>query len=550
VDELTLALEPGLNALTGETGAGKSILIDALGAVLGDRVHPGMVRAGAGKAIVEATFTRPAALPEGIELDEADDVLILGREIGANGRGAARLNGHTVPLSVLQAAGRALVDVHGQSDHQSLLRPGAHLQFLDRFAGLDEQRQQLGATVRQFRQVRQDVDRLQGDAREMARRQDLLRFQVDEIDSGAPCSGEDQELARRRAVLANAERLRGTVSSALALLSDERGAIDGSLEAAKLLADASRLDAALTEQAEQVDAAAVQLQDAGRSLQHYLDQIEADPDELQRLDDRLDLLRSLKRKYGETVDEVLAFAERARSELTELLGADARVEQLLADERRLREQAGAMAEDLSAARHAVAARLATEVEAQLAELNMAGARFAVDIRTRANHSLPPVGEGTIPDAVQPTGIDDVEFLLAANRGEPPRPLAQVASGGEASRLMLALKSVFSAADDTPVLVFDEIEVGVGARGGHVIGHKLRALAQHHQVLCITHLAPVAALAGAHFKVRKLAAGDRTGTAVERLDGDGRVEELAEMLAGVPVTESARSSARELLGTSR
>ncbi len=556
IDELTLTLEPGLNALTGETGAGKSILIDALGAVLGDRVSPTMVRAGAGKALIEASFSRPARLPEDIELDEAEDVLILSREIGANGRGAARLNGRTVPLSMLQSAGHALVDVHGQSDHQSLLRPNTHLPYLDRFAGLDEQRQQLAAMVRQLRQVRQEAGRLQGDAREMARKQDLLRFQVAEIDAAELSPGQDEELASRRTVLANAERLREAVTSALGALSDERAAIDGSLAAAKLLTDASRLDPGLAEHAEQVDGAAAQLQDTSRALQHYLDQIEADPDELQRLDDRLDLLRSLKRKYGETLEDVLAFAEQARSELGELMGADARIELLLAEERQLLGAAWAAAQSLSKSRGEAAQTLAREVEKQLADLNMEVARFAVDIRTREDHPHPnplPVlrgrrmaGEGTISDALQPTGIDEVEFLLAANRGEPLRPLAQVASGGEASRLMLALKSVFSAADDTPVLVFDEIEVGVGARGGHVIGHKLRALAQHHQVLCITHLAPVAALAGVHFKVRKLDSGDRTGTTVERLQGEARVEELAEMLAGRPIGEPARASARELL----
>src|SRR5712692_2546845 len=535
IDELTLSLEPGLNVLTGETGAGKSILIDALGAVLGDRAGPNLVRAGAEKAQIEASFSRPADLPQELELDQADDVLILSREIGANGRGTARVNGRTLPLSLLQAAGRALVDVHGQSDHQSLLRPATHLQFLDRFGGLAERRQQMAALVRDLRQVRQELARLQGDAREMARQQDLLRFQVEEIEAATPAVGEDEELASRRSVLANAERLREATASALAALNDEGRALDSSLAAAKLLADASRLDASLADHSAQVEAAAGQLQDASRDLARYLDHIEADPDELQRVDDRLDLTRSLKRKYGENLEEILAFADRARSQLTDLMGADARVEQLHAEERQLLDQAWAAAEDLSAARSAAAETLASEVEAELNELNMAGARFQALISRR---------EGD--DALQPTGIDDMEFLLAANRGEPLRPLAQVASGGQASRLMLALKSAFSAVDETPVLVFAEIEAGVGARGRHIIGHKLRALAEHHQVLCITHLAPVAALAGAHFRVRKLARNDRTGTAVDRLAGDARLEELAEMLAGQPVTDAARASARELL----
>ncbi|HLG74425.1 MAG TPA: DNA repair protein RecN [Chloroflexota bacterium] len=536
VDELTLRLEPGLNVLTGETGAGKSILIDALGAVLGDRASPTMVRAGTDRALIEATFSRPERLPEDIEISPEDDVLILSREIGASGRGAARINGRTVPVSMLQAAGRALVDVHGQSDHQSLLRPASHLYFLDRFGGLDEARESVAALVRELRQVRQELARLQGDAREMVRRQDLLRFQVEEIDGAALAPGEDEELAARRAVLANAERLREFVASAVAALGEESGAIDAALAAAKSVSEAARLDPALAEHADQLDAAAGQLQDVSRALSRYADAVEADPDELQRVDDRLDLLRSLKRKYGETLDEVLAYAESARGELAQLLGADARIEELQAREQELLAQVRAAAVALSQSRQEAATRLNGEVEAQLADLNMAGARFYAEVNARPGEEDP-----------QPTGIDDVQFLLSANRGEPLRPLAQVASGGEASRLMLALKSVFSAVDETPVLVFDEIEVGVGARSGHVIGQKLRALAEHHQVLCITHLAPVAALAEAHFRVRKLEAGGRTGTAVDRLDQSERVDELAEMLAGKPIGEAARASARELLG---
>lgn len=535
VDELTLRLERGLNALTGETGAGKSILIDALGAVLGDRTGATMVRAGAERALIEATFSRPEVVPDQIELERDEDVLILSRELGANGRTTARLNGRTVPVSLLQIAGRALVDVHGQSDHQSLLRPASHLEFLDRFAGLYGQRERVSALVRQLRQVRQELARLHGDAREVARQQDLLRFQVEEIDAAALQPGESDELASRRTVLANAEKLRDIVSSALESLRDDGRAVDATLTAAKLLTDASRLDPGLGEHATQIEAAASQLQDASRGLARYLDAVDADPDELQRVEDRLDLIRSLQRKYGETIEDVLAYAEQARAQLTDLLGADARLEQLHSEELQLAAEALRSATELSQARQACAADLQSQVEAQLADLNMAGARFAVELRPR-----------TGDDLLQPNGLDEVQFLLSANAGEPLRPLVQVASGGEASRVMLALKSVFSAVDDTAVLVFDEIEAGVGARSGHVVGQKLRSLAQHHQVLCITHLAPVAALADVHLKVRKLEQSGRTGTAVDRLEGQDRIEELAEMLAGKPVTDAARASAAELL----
>jgi DNA repair protein RecN (Recombination protein N) len=535
IDELTLLLEPGLNALTGETGAGKSILIDALGAVLGDRASAGMIRAGAQRAIIEATFSRPKALPEEIEIDPADEVIILSRDIAANGRGAARLNGRTVPVSILQLAGRALVDVHGQSDHQSLLHPATHLLLLDRFAGLDAARESVAAHVRQLRQVRQELAGLQGDQRELARQQDVLRFQVDEIDAAALQEGEEAELAARRSVLANAEKLRQAAVSALSALNDDGGAVDRLLAAAKVVADAARLDARLSEEAAALDGAAAGLQDACRALARYLDGIDADPEELQRIDERLDLIRALRRKYGDSISDIKAYAERARAQLGDILGADERVQHLQADERRLLAEALERAGRLSAGRQHAAEALAAEVERQLGDLQMGGARFQAHVWPRQDD-----------DALQATGIDEVEFLLAANRGEPLRPLAQVASGGEASRLMLALKSAFSAADETPVLVFDEIEAGVGARSGHVIGQKLRDLAASHQVLCITHLAPVAALANAHFRVRKLESGDRTTTTVDCLVGDERIEELAEMLAGKPISEAARTSARELL----
>jgi DNA repair protein RecN (Recombination protein N) len=534
VDELTLRLEPGLNALTGETGAGKSILIDALGAVLGGRVNGTMIRAGAERALVEATFSRPPSLPAEIELDGEDDVLILSRDISAS-RGGARINGRTVPVALLQTAGQALVDIHGQSDHQSLFRPSTHLLLLDRFAGLEAQRSDLANLVHRLRDTRRELADLQANARELARQQDLLRFQLDEIEAAGLEPGEDVELAARRSVLANAEKLRQTAALALAALDDEAQAIDASALAAKHLADAARLDPSLETDAAALDEAVTRLRDTSRALTRYLDTLDADPEELQRVDDRLDLIRNLKRKYGDTIEDVLAFAGNARRQLATIETADARADRLAGEERRLLAEATAAAEALSQARQACAGRLSDAVESELADLNMPSARFAPEIA---------------PAGLSETGVDAIQFVLSANAGEPPRPLAQVASGGEASRLMLALKTVFSAADDTPVLVFDEIESGVGARSGHVVGRKLRQLAERHQVLCITHLAPVAAQAGAHFKITKHETAARTTTAVTRLDGDPRLAELAEMLAGQPVTPSALASARELLQASQ
>ncbi|MBV8083193.1 MAG: DNA repair protein RecN, partial [Chloroflexi bacterium] len=364
-----------------------------------------------------------------------------------------------------------------------------------------------------------------------ARQQDLLRFQLDEIDAAALHTGEDEELAARRTVLANAEKLRQTAALALEALDGEAQAIDACSLAAKHVADASRLDSSLEPNATALDAAIDALRDTSRALARYLDTLDADPDELQRVEDRLDLIRNLQRKYGDTVGDVLAYAEHARQQLGAIETTGTRAEDLAAAERRLLAKAHAAAADLSKARHACAARLADAVQAELADLNMPHASFRADIQ---------------PADLSDTGADAIQFLLSANPGEPPRPLAQVASGGEASRLMLALKTVFSAADETAVLVFDEIESGVGARSGAVVGRKLRQLADHHQVLCITHLAPVAAQAAAHFKVAKYETDARTTTTVARLDASAREQELAEMLAGWPVTPSALVSARELL----
>ncbi|HEU0167543.1 MAG TPA: DNA repair protein RecN [Chloroflexota bacterium] len=545
VDELTIELEPGLNALTGETGAGKSILIDALGAVLGERVSPTMLRAGADRALVEATFTKPPELPAELDVGPDEDVLILSREITA-ARSAARINGRTVPVSLLQAAGQALVDIHGQSDHQSLFRPSTHLLLLDRFAGLEPQRRQLAGLVRQLRDTRRELADLQSNARELARQQDLLRFQLDEIDRAELQRDEEDELTSRRTVLANTAKLRQTAALALEAIDGEAQAIDAASLAAKHLADAARLDASLEPDATALEGAIDALRETSRALTRYVDGLDADPDELQRVEDRLDLIRNLERKYGDTVGDVLAFAENARQQLSTIETAGSRAADLAVEERRLEGEALAAAAALSGARRAVAPTLADAVQTELADLNMPSARFKADIQTSSEVGPRNSELGTRNPELTDTGTDTIQFLLSANPGEPPRALVQVASGGEASRLMLALKTVFSAADETPVLVFDEIESGVGARSGGVVGRKLRQLADHHQVLCITHLAPVAAQAAAHFKVAKHETDARTTTTVTRLDAAAREQELAEMIAGSPVTASALASARELL----
>jgi DNA repair protein RecN (Recombination protein N) len=566
IDATTIPFEGGFNALTGETGAGKSILVDALGAVLGERVGADVVRSGAKAARVEATFdvTAPMARPEvaaalaeaGVEPE--DGVLIFAREIGANGRSSARVNGRAVTAGALARIGALLVDIHGQSDHLSLLRPAEHLEMLDRYAGLGAARAKLAAVVADLRGVRSRIADVTGNARERAQRADLLRFQVDEIAGANLRPGEDDDLLAERSVLANAERLAEDAAAAYAALAgaDDFDALAAGLpalpairQAAARMADAAGLDPAAKETADRLAELGYLLEDAAAEVRAYRDRIEADPARLAAIEERLDEIKSLKRKYGATLAEVIAFGESAARELDGFEGAEADVDALRAREAALREEAGRLASDLSARRRAAGTQLAEAVEHSIAELNMGRSVFEVRIVQQEDAGgVPFVGENGAERlvAIDASGADRVEFLLAANPGEAPKPLARVASGGETARLMLALKSILSDADETPTLVFDEVDVGVGGRSGQVVGEKLWGLSSGHQVVVITHLPQIAAFADAHFRIAKGFEDGRTISRVEPLAGEERLDEVAAMLDGVPVTAAARRNAEAMV----
>ena len=553
IDAVDLALESGLNVLTGETGAGKSILIDALALVLGRRADPADVRSGAPSAYVEAVFDTTVSQSQAV-LDaygvSVDESLILSREVRGAGRSTARINGRAVPVRALAELGPTLVDVHGPSEHQSLFRRSQQLEYLDRFGGLMPQRQAVSTLTRELRATCQEVDDLQRDAREAARELDLLTFQVDEIAAAELTAGEDEQLRAARQVLANAERLRDLAGRAAARLQGESlnsgpDVFGSTREAAEEMASLDPAVGPLAQQAAQLQELA---DDLALSLQSYAEDVEADPSRLQQIDARLDQIEALIRKYGDTPADVIAYGESARARLVELDRTDTRSEELREHAERIRRRLIPLVAELSAQRRCAAELLADAVAAQLENLNMPAAEFRVRLTQEADPRGLAVDDESTAVAFDETGIDKVSFLLSVNPGQPLRPLAEVASEGERSRILLGLKVVLAKVDQTPTLVFDEIDVGVGPRAGDIVGQKLAALAAWRQVLCITHLAPVAAFGDAHFVVAKSDTEGDSRTEVSRVEGHRVVEEIAAMSGAS--TAAGRRVARDLMTTAR
>ncbi len=553
IDDLHLIFHPGFNVLTGETGAGKSIIIDAIDLLLGGKTSQEMVRAGERIARVEGIFELDRVAAERVrawlqahELEDEDGQVILAREVRRGGRSVARINGRAVAQALLAELGEMLVDIHGQGQHLSLLKPRTHILLLDEFAGLQTQRRAVAHLVDELRQVRKELTRLRQNAREIARRLDLLSYQVEEIDAAGLTPGEEEQLQSELRRLANAETLMNETATLNALLSEGDGespsALDVLGQAMVHLQKLARMDPDLTTLITQEEGMFDGLGDVAGEVAAYSAGLEFDPTRLAEVEERLALINQLKRKYGDTIEEILAFAEEARTELALLADSETRTEELEAREASLLQTIGEQALALSRARQAAATALAQAVEQELADLRMAGTRFHVAIEQKPDLEGCFVEEERL--AFDATGIDRVEFLVSANPGEPLRPLAKVASGGETARLMLALKHVLSQADATPTLIFDEIDQGIGGRVGAVVGRKMRDLARTHQVLCVTHLPQIAAYADRHLQVTKGRTGDRTVSQLHVLQGEARVQELAAMLGAD--TDAGRESARELL----
>jgi DNA repair protein RecN (Recombination protein N) len=553
IDEVVLQFGTGLYVLTGETGAGKSIIVDAIEMLLGGRADSNVIRAGEETASVEGIFSleegtladlRALLEPEG--LWEEGNVLTLAREMRREGRNIVRINGRAVNLAILRDVGQLLVDVHGQSEHLSLLRTREHLRLLDRFAGLEEKRREFSEKVAELRTVREELEQIRAGEREAARRIDMLTYQIGEIEAARLQPEEEGALLEERTRLGNAEQLATLADQAVEALDSEeeeqRPASDSLGEAARTLAALAKIDPSQEPSRETAQGVLDQAAELSRALRTYRESIEFNPKRLEQVEERVELLRTLKRKYGDTLAAVAAHAVNARQELEGIAHADERRAELEGREREMLAELGRAGAELSESRTRAAETLARGIETELADLRMEGAKFSVDRRWEESPDGAIIGEKRI--AFDSTGLDRVEFLVAPNPGEGLKPLTKVASGGETSRLMLALKSVLAKADRTPTLIFDEIDQGIGGRVGMVVGRKLWRLTPRHQVFCVTHLPQLAAYGDRHYKVEKIVLGKRTQTLVKLLHARDRVAELAVMLG--TLSETTRESAEEIL----
>jgi DNA repair protein RecN (Recombination protein N) len=556
IDELELSFGKGLNVITGETGAGKSIIIDAVEMLLGGKAEVSWVRAGAEKAIIEGVFgldltTQAFVQPilEREELVDEGDAITVTREIRSNGRSSARVNGVTVNIDVLNEIGAYLVDVHGQSAHLSLLKPSSHIDLLDRFTDLMDARSALGNVVARLGDVRREIKHLLDDEAALQRRAERLRGELEDIEAAALVPGEDEGLKAERVRLSNSEGLAKWTAESLALLNGDDvpdgqlGALDQLIKVSLLLGKLANIDASLKDDHDLAEEAVAQAEELSLALRRYAETVEYNPARLDEVEERLELINKLTRRYGGTVEAVLEYAQRAAAELDAIDNSEERIEELRKQETSMLKHIGELGERISRARAAAAKRLSAGIVTELADLRMAKAQFEVLIEQTDDPDGCYVGERRL--AFDETGIDRVEFMMSANPGEPLRPLAKVASGGEAARIMLALKRVLTAADQTPTLIFDEIDQGIGGRVGSIVGEKLWGLTGGHQVLVVTHLAQLAGYADRHYRVIKRVEGGRTHTEITPLSEETqRVEELAAMLG--TVNESGYQSARDLL----
>lgn len=549
IDSLRVEFGEGLNVFTGETGAGKSIIVDALNLALGERASADLIRTGCDEAVVEAAFGLDSRASgdvlgllkeQGIEAEPGGDIIVR-RVIASSGKNKVYINGSLATLSTLASIGAMLADIHGQHEHQSLLSPERQLEMLDAFGGLGHLREKAGQVAAGLRERRQELAVLEAGERERAQREDILRFQKNEIEAARLAPGEDAALVAEQTVLANAERLSMLASAAADALYTAEGSVLSDLKKAiGSLKEISSIDPRLAPVLELLESAYAQVNEAAREVSAYAERVEFDPARLEEVRDRLDLIQRLKKKYGGSIEEVIAFGEKAGEELIKIERGSDDAERLRVEIEALRTELTAIVHDLTKKRTSAARELEQKVEVELAHLGMKKTKFSVRITQEA-------GDDTT-DGLRagPNGSDRVEFLISPNPGEEPRSLAKTASGGELSRIMLALKTILVAGDSIPTLVFDEVDAGIGGAVAEEVGRKLRSISGKRQVFCITHLPQIASMADRHYGVSKTVKKERTSTEITLLDKKERVDEIARMLAGKTITEATLRHAAEMI----
>ena len=542
IEELSIDFHFGLNILSGETGAGKSIMIDSINFVLGERFSKDIIRNGEDSAMVEAMMTieqnstREELKNLGIELDE-DNALLIARSIQANSKSVCRINGRVVTIGMLKTVSRFLIDIHGQHQHQSLLDASKHINLLDSFCteDLEKLKAELANYLRTYKEIKKKILTISGDERERVHRIDLLKFQTEEISLAELSEDEEADLLKRKKILNNSERLSRNTGSILRLLygdeSSEAGAIDKISQALDLANAMQDIDTSQTMVADNLESALLQLDDIARQVRSYSENIEHNPQEINAVESRLDLIYNLKRKYGSSISEILEFCKKQEEALHLMLNSEEELEKLNAESTKLEKELNSICEKISLIRKKQAEYIQASIISNLHELGMKDAEFSIKLDKK--------------EEVTHMGYDKVEFMISANKGEPIKPLSKIASGGEMSRVMLALKTVLADSDSIETFIFDEIDSGVSGRTAQKVAEKLNLIGKKQQILCITHLPQIASMADYHYLIEKKAEGSKTISIITELDQQKTIQEIARLIGGAKITDATLTAAKEM-----
>ncbi len=560
IEDINWNLSEGLNVITGETGAGKSLVIDAVEVLLSGKIEEENIRYGSDGTYIEGLFALPdrkssldglKSLMDENGLSADDGTLVISCELKRQGRSVIRINRRAVPRSLLSQVGAYLIDIHGQSDHLSLLNTDYHIDFLDSYAHTLDLRQKFASLYSELSKAESELESLAKADKDTSAQEELLRFQADEIKKAKLVDGEDTELERELKIISSSEQLKSSSFEVYSMLNGEDSssssisALEALNRAVRIIARLSELDPALKPELAMLEGVVPDVEETARSIRNYSENMEFDAGRLAEIEDRLELIRNLKRKYGQSIPDIISYLEGIESKLGKFSNSVERIEELKKQSALLRQELGKLACELSSLRNQAAKKLISQVNSELADLKMEQVKFGVSMVQKKSVSGIPSPDGENYEFAK-RGIDTVEFMASTNPGEPFKPLAKIASTGEISRFMLALKGAFSKTDNIPILVFDEIDIGVGGRCGEVIGEKLWALAKDRQVLCITHLPQIAVFADAHHAIRKNTDGSRASTTLESLKGEALIEELTMMLVGSQCTEASVKSVKELM----